>query len=182
MNELIIRYGAWGALLAAVFAWAGAGFFGWTIMQDERIRTESVQSAQEFSTRKDSAVRVHALAVDTASARARLDDLLNVGVVSAVDVLEGVAKVAKVDVKLSNTQSDSVGVQSGPSSVKAIGFVVSAQGNFASMMRLLALFETLPLPSSITRFDLERTSGTSGASPWRLNAYIRVLTTADISS
>lgn len=182
MNELIIRYGAWGMLLAALGAWAGAGFFWWTIMQDESIRTESIQSARQFSIRHDSAVRMHALAVDTEGARARLDNLLNVDVLSAVDALEGAAKMAKVDVKLGNAQSDSLGVQSGPSSLKAIGFVVSAQGSFASLMRLLTLFETLPLPSSITRFDLEHTSGVSDASSWRLNAYIRVLTTADISS
>lgn len=180
MNELVIRYGAWAALCAAIFVSAGAGFFWWTTMEDERIRAETIQNAREFSTRHDSAVRMHALAVDTALARTRLDDLLDTDVISAVEMLEGAGKAAKVKIQLSDAQSDT-GVQSG-SNVKAVGFVVSAEGSFASLMRLLTLLETLPLPSSLTRFDLEHTSGGSEANSWRLNSYIRVLTTADISS
>lgn len=181
MNESLLRYGAWGVLFAALLGWAGVGLFAWAIARDESVRTENIRSAREDSARHEVAVRLHALAADTERERARLRGLLDVDVLSAVDTLEAAAKAAKVRIQLSDAQADSAGAQSGRSNVKAIGFVVSGEGSYAALSRLLALFETLPLASSLPRFDLEHIAGGSGG-PWRLNAYIRVLTTADISS
>ncbi len=182
MNEPAIRYLSWVALALALLSWTGVGWFVFTIMQDKNDRTARLQNTQEFSTRHDVAVRAHALAVDTASERARLDEILNVDIISAIDMIEAAGKAAKVNMQLSNAQPESA-PSSGGGKVQAVGFVVSGQGNFASLMRILRLFETLPLPSTLSRFDLEHVPGSgSDTGSWRLNAYIRILTTAGVSS
>lgn len=179
MSERIINIGSWFALALALAALAGAGYFGWQISKDKLARAEALQSAQESATRREAAARVHALAVDTQAQRERLKGFLDVDVLSAVEVIEAAARAAKVKMEVGSAQSENA--PSGSDSVKAVGFHVSAEGSFAALMRALQLFETLPLPSSVVRFELERASGSTGA-PWRMNAYIRVLTTAPVSS
>jgi hypothetical protein len=63
--------------------------------------------------------------------------------------------------------------------LQAVAFVVQAQGSFSSLMKLVALFEHLPLVSSVGEIDLERTAAANQkAGLWHLTARIRVLTTA----
>lgn len=180
MNERVITYGSWIALLVALLSVFGVSFFGWTIVRDESERIINVQSAQEYAIKKDVAVRTQALAVDTKDARDRLDELMDVEIISAVDILESAAKAARVGMELGSAQPENA--PAGAEGVKAVGFYVSATGSYVAVTRALMLFETLPLPSSVERFDIERASGAGGATSWRLNAHIRVLTTASISS
>lgn len=178
-------YTQWFLLGLALIAWAAVGLFAWTITSDEADRLMHTENANTASTKRASAVRTHALALDTEKQGAELGNLLNVDVVSAAYTIEAVGKSAGVSVQLGDAVPENVPTTSDTVPIKAVGFTVEAQGKFSALMRAAKLFETLPLPSTLVRLDLEHTPSSQGSKPtdqWHLNAYIRVLTTSDISS
>ena len=170
---------------ACVLAWAAVVYFAWTIRSDEIARAASIQNIQESSVKGASAVRMHALAEETTKERAQLEELLKGDVVSIANMIEAVGKTVGVEMKLGAAQQESAPTSDANVRINAVGFVVEAQGKFSALMRAAQMFETLPIPSSIIRLDIERTPNSargSAAASWHMNAYIRVLTTADISS
>ncbi len=169
---------SWVALAAAVLSWLCVGYFAWTISADEVRRTEAIQTAQQTALRHDVAVRLHALVQDTAGDRARLDALLATDVVSAVELIEGAGKAAGISAQLGNAAPESAPTVPNLS-VDAVGFVVAGEGTFAELMHALQLFETLSLPSSIRRFDLEHLPD-AGAT-WTMNTSVSLLTSSTLS-
>lgn len=165
-------------LVLALLAWAGVGYFAWTISADEARRITDIQTAQQSALRHDVAIRLHALVQDTAADRAQLETLLTTDIVSAVELIEGAGKAAGINAQLGNAAPESAPTTPNLS-VDAVGFVVAGEGTFPKLMHALWLFETLPLPSSIRRFDLEHLpdAGTS----WTMNTSIRLLTSSTLS-
>lgn len=185
--KIKVTYLVWILFPAAVLAWAAVGLFAWIIATDEVDRALYVQVMQETESKEAIATRLHAIVQDTAEQRAQLDSILRMDVVSIVDMIEEVGKAAGVRITVSNAIPENVppSQAAGGAGIIATGFVVEAQGRFSTLMRVVQLFETLPIPSTLGRLDMERTAkpGNLGTSDtWRMNAYIRVLTTADISS
>lgn len=168
-------------LTLAVVAWGLVALFAWTISVDEAARSASAGDEQKAVVTNAVALRMHALAQETAGDGETLKKLLNVDVVSASYMIEEVGKIAGVAVKLSDAQPENAQAADG-SVAKAVGFVVAADGKFPALMHAARLFETLPIPSSVTRLDIERTPQPSGkpSGIWHMNVYIRVLTTSDI--
>lgn len=171
------------AVILALAAWALVGYFAWTIAEDEGRRVADGREAQLVIIRDAQAVRTHALALDAAQDGAKLKSLLDLDVVSVSNMIEEVGRTAGVKVKLGDAQSER-GAASDGLAIRAVGFIVTAEGRFQELLHVLRLFETLPIPSSVTRLDIERGPKSSGGAPslWHMNVYIRVLTTSDISS
>lgn len=171
----------------AFLAWAVVGLFAWTIQSDEVDRALYVQTTQESESKEASAIRLHSIAQDTREERATLEGIFRTDVVSIVNLIETTGKAAGVKVTVSSVIPESAPPTQAAASagIVATGFIIEAQGKFSALMHVLQLFETFPLPSTIGRLDIEyvpnaRESGLSGI--WRMNAYIRVLTTPDASS
>ena len=167
----------------ALITWCVVGFFAWTINTDQIQRLETLSDAQRATIIGASSIRTHALALDTAPQRAELKKLLDVDVVEAANTIESVGKAAGVSLKLGDALPETRPVSEGVT-LKAVGFVVEADGKFSALMRAATLLENLSLPSSITRLNIERAPKTSDSAPglWHMSVYIRVLTTSDISS
>lgn len=178
-------YIAWLLLGVAVLAWAATGWFSWTISSVEAQRANDIEEAQRSSAQQNTVVRIHALVQDTTVQRAELDQLLTTDVVSVANTLKGIGNAAGVNVTLSGavpeTSSDPA---SANSDIQVVGFSLQADGTFAALMHAEELLETLPLASSVDRVDIQRAPTQAGAPNglWHLNAFIRVLTTAPISS
>ena len=178
-------YIAWLLLGVAVLAWTATGWFSWTISSVEAQRANDIEEAQRSSAQQNTVVRIHALVQDTTAQRAELDQLLTTDVVSAANTLKGIGSAAGVKVTLSGavpeTSSDPT---SANSNIQVVGFSLQADGTFAALMRVEQLLETLPLASSVDRVDLQRTPSQAGAQSgtWHMEAFVRVLTTAPISS
>jgi hypothetical protein len=179
-------YMQWFALCLALLAWVGVWFFAQAIAQDESDRAAAVAAAQESSAQTDSSVRMHALTQDTAQERAQLDALLNVDVVSAANMIEAAGTAAGAAVTLGDAVPENAPTSApGGSAIQAVGFIVDAQGTFPALMRAAELFETLPIPSTLTQLDIQQVPNPAGAgasNQWHMSAYIRVLTTSNISS
>ncbi len=167
----------------ALIAWGLVGYFAWTINVDEGKRLADAREAQMMTIANAHAVRTHALALDTAEESAQLKALLNVDIVSAAYMIEGVGRASGITVKLGDALPEGTSVSDG-SAPKAVGFIVTADGRFTALLRAVRLLETLPVPSNVTRIDFEHARGSSGAASnlWHMNVYVRILTTSDISS
>ena len=185
--KIKITHLAWLLFPMALLAWAAVGLFAWTIQSDEIDRALQVQTTQESEDREATAIRIHSIARDTVEERTQLDKIFRTDVVSIVDLIETTGTAAGVKVTVRNVIPESAPPTQAAASagIVATGFVIEAQGKFSTLMHVLQLFETLPIPSTLGRLDIEYVpdSGGSGlSSAWRLNAYIRVLTTSDVSS
>lgn len=167
----------------ALIAWGLVGYFAWTINADESNRLADAREAQMATIANAHAVRTHALALDTAGESEQLKTLLGVDVVSAAYMIEGVGRISGVTVRLGDALPEGASSSDGLAP-KTVGFIATADGKFTALLRAARLFETLPIPSNVTRVDIERAPRSSGdtSSLWHMNVYIRVLTTSDISS
>lgn len=165
----------------ALMAWGAVGYFAWTIDADENQRAQSARDAQMTTIQNAQAIRTHALALDAALDGEKLKGLLDVDVVSASYLIEEVGRATGVKVRLSAAQPEG-NVESGILPLKAVGIVVTADGRFSDLLRVVRLIETLPVPSSVTRLDIERAPKSSGntSGVWHLNVYVRILTTTQI--
>lgn len=176
-------YIALGLGVATLIAWGGVAFFQQSVQTMEAQLITEAQNAQQSSLQQSLAVRTRAVAQETAPARARLEQVLAVDVGSAATLLQDTGKTTRVAVKLSNALPEAPpsapAVNSGPS-VQAVGFSLEADGTFSALVRTAQLLETLPLASRVERLDIQ--TGGTAAAPWRMNVYIRVLTTSAISS
>jgi cytoskeletal protein RodZ len=167
-------------LLLACAAWAGVVYFDFAISGAEAQYQADTQTSQQSSTAQNSSVSTHAVAQDTAAARAQLDTLLTPNVASIANTLRGIGSTTGVTVKLGGALPENTpAVSPGGVTIQALAFSLEADGSFEALMRTEALIETLPLPSSVERFDIQNTSG---ADAWHMSVSIRVLTTSAISS
>lgn len=172
---------SWIALALAFCAWAGVVFFALHIQAAEVARATALTNAQQSSTVQYSSVRMHATAQDTAGERSALQQSLASDIVTVVTLLEGVGKTAGATFKLSGALPEAApaGLPAG-SSIQAVGFAIEADGKFAALMRVVQLLETLPVPSSVVRFDLQHTPG--GSDTWHLSIYVKVLMSSTTAS
>lgn len=177
MSAHAIKYTAWFLLVSAIAAWVGVGFFGWVIARDRAALVQKRQTAQEQSLQYEAAARIHAMAQGTTQERTRVENILNAGVVSAADTIESAGKASGVRITLGGATPENTSVKIPGMSVQGIGFAVDGEGSFSALVRAVQLFETLPLPSVLRRYELERSSSASGGK-WTMHAYITMLTTA----
>lgn len=184
--KIKITYLAWLLFPTAILAWIFVGLFAWTIQSDEADRVLHMQTIQESESKEVAAIRLHSIVQDTREERTKLENIFRMDVVSVVNLIEATGKAAGVKVTVSNVIPESAPpTQTAASAgIIATGFVIEAQGKFSTLMHALQLLETLPVPSTIGRFDIEYISnaGSGSSGVWSMNAYIRVLTTLDTSS
>ncbi len=171
------------AVILTLIAWGLVGYFARTISEYESTRVADAREVQLAAVMNAQAARTRALALDTAPQGAELKALLDVDIVSASYTIEEVGRAAGVKVKLGDAQPEGNLVSDGLP-LKAVGFIVTADGKFPALLHAARLLEALPIPSSVTRLDIERAPKSSGTASnlWHMNVYIRVLTTSDISS
>ena len=176
-----IRYISWLALVLALVAWALLGYFAWAIYTGEGDRVANMQMEEQSSSEGASALRMHAIAQDTAREREKLTALVAIDVVSAAGQIESVGKAAGIEVKLGNALPE-VGTPAQENArVQTIGFTIQAEGKFSALMRTAELLQTLPLASHVDRLDIQRAPGETAAK-WRMNVYIKVLTSGQTPS
>ncbi|MDP2648666.1 MAG: hypothetical protein U1D26_01185 [Patescibacteria group bacterium] len=180
-----LTYIAWAFALIALISCVAVVYFAQMIANQEVEHADARTQADAATTREAARIRAGALVRDTVLPRGKLESYLQADVIEIVDLVKAAGKSAGVSLQLSSALPESfpaVQPVSGPS-VNAIGFVVQGQGSFSSLMHAERLFESLPVAASVNRLDISRNPGSKGSSgDWNMNVYIRVLTTAPISS
>jgi len=179
-------YIAWIVVALAVCAYTAVAYFALMVAQERQDRGILAVDMQQASVRQASTARLRALVASTIAQRQTLDGFIPSDVLSVAELIQGAGKSAGVALKVSNAKSeDSVRASSDVRSLHAIGFAVQAQGSFPSLMQALAILETLPIATSVQRFEIQRTSAIgemASATSWHLDVYIRVLSTIPVSS
>lgn len=185
MNKPTSTYMAYGALAAAACAWIAVGYFAVVI---QNAHTEYIERMADVAAQTDQAAeraRLHVLASGNLERSSKLDAIVAPDVSSIIDAIRSVGAAAGAPVKISAALPGVV--PKNQKDIHAVAFVIESAGGFSSMMRVLSLFESLPVASSIEAVDLSRetedVAPTVRASrPWRMNLKLRVLTTAAVSS
>jgi hypothetical protein len=185
MNKSTSIYVAYGALAATACVWIGVGFFA-NHIQNKRIAytARMAEAAQQANVAADAA-KLRILANNNIERASKLDAIMSSDVPMIVETIKSVGTAAGVSIKISGALPTTV--PKNQKGVQAVAFILESTGSFSAMMRALALFESLPLPSSIEIVDLSREGQGGGASSrtppsWHLNLKLRVITTATVSS
>lgn len=181
MRTLTSPYFAWAALIGALFAWLGVGYFVWAIASEKAVRSELELSTEQAVVQQSAAIRLRTVARETKEARQKLDKVASVDVVEMLDLVEEVARASKIPLKINQALSEA---PTDPSSrLHAAAFAIEAEGSFQEIMHVLALLEALPVPSSLTDVQFERLpSGSSKRPAWRVVSQVRFFTSTDIAS
>lgn len=156
-------------LLAAIVAWTGFGGLIFQVANERADYAEALSRSEEEATRGESAARLRTSVESTEAERAALESLLNISILRAVEVIEQAGRAAGAsDVRI----GEATPVSSEAGKVATVSIVVNASGSFATIMRTIALFETLPIPATLQQFELEKIDK---ANTWRLTVRLRVL-------
>lgn len=150
-----------------------------SIQTQAQVSATNVAQSEQQVDRAARTLRLSGIVADTKDERERLDTLIQPDVVSIVDTIEAAGAAARVKATVSDALPQGISRElPGGQPLQAVAFVVQAQGSFSSLMKLLALFEHLPLVSSVEEVDLEQSSAANPkTATWHLTARIRVLTT-----
>lgn len=169
------------ALIAmlALFVWGSVGYFAWTISAEAEAHRSTIAGMEQKTAEHAFALRLHALARETKNERLRLEEISRTDLAGILDGIERLSKDSGVSVEITQAPSIST-VES--STMRVLSLSVETLGTFAQVARVVALLETMPIPSTVDELRFERTSGADGAarSSWRMIASVRFLTTADI--
>lgn len=175
-------YLAYGAIAVALCAWIGVGFFAMLIRTRHAGYIDRMAEVVKQTELAADGARLHVLASGNLERSSKLDAIVASEVHVIIDTIRSVGTSAGVPVKISGALPASV--PKGQKDMHAVAFVLESTGSFSSMMRVLALFDTLPLPSSIELVDLSREAAppppARPSQVWRLNLKLRVITTAAV--
>ena len=182
MRRPLLTYLSFAALLLALCAWAAAIFFLSDISSRLTARAQALSSSSIQNAQQVNLIELHAIAQDTASGRAALDQLVGTDVVGIANAIQTAGQTAGTKTIIGSATA--LSHQDKTSGVSSLEFVVQSTGTFAQVWRAAQLFGTLPLPASVEELDFEEMPGTGAAAngSWQLTARIMVLTSAQISS
>lgn len=141
---------------------------------------ESLTTVEQEDERSSLALRMKSLAEGTALERKEFEALTNADIVVLVSAIEGIGASSGARVSIPSASPEGSVEIPNSSPLGAYSFVVEARGSFSAVMHALMLLEQLPYISSIQTTEFEEPSDEENGT-WRMNARIRVLTTADPS-
>ncbi|MBM3260950.1 hypothetical protein FJY93_00865 [Candidatus Kaiserbacteria bacterium] len=182
MNKPISTYLAYGSFAVAVAVWAAVGYFGSTVQGEQSAYLGRIIEAGEQAQKVAANARLHVLATNHKDNALRIDAYMAPDASMIIDSIKSVGTAAGVPVKISSALPGVV--PKNQKNLHAVVFLIESTGSLDSLMRALALFDALPLPSSVESVDLSEEENQSGrtAKTWRMNARIRVFTTEAVSS
>lgn len=155
-------------ILVAVLSWTGFGGLVWQLREQRAEYASALERSKEDALRGESAARLRSSVESSETERAAIESLVDISILRAVEVIEQAGRAAGAsDVSIGEATPSSA-----PEGLSAIVIVVNASGSFSTLMRAIALFETLPIPAALEQFELQKIDQTN---TWRLTARLRVL-------
>lgn len=157
---------AWGFLILALLAWGGFAYMVKSLGDARHAYADAVVIAQQESERGEMVQRLRAVVQSTQVERASLEGSVSATILQAVQTIEAAGQAAGAS---NVTIGGANPVANPPKGLAVYSIAVTAQGSFASLMRTVALFETLPIPSTIEQFEIGK-----GEKNWNLTARLQV--------
>jgi|GEM_PF-2946911 len=176
------NYIALSALTFALLLWGVALVFGLQITKEEAIRDSLLVRVQEEEAQQAGLLKIRTLARETSDERVALEQIADRDIVEVLDIVESVARDAKIPIKVGETLT--AGASDASTPLRSASLVVEAQGTFAQVIHAIGFLESLPLPSMLTELHLEEVptnENVKSKNPqWRIIARLNILTTAEL--
>lgn len=178
-----LSFVSWILLIVSVCAWGAVVYAGSHILDSSIERGAAASNADQQADRVAYALRVHALAEDSAKDRASMESLMSTDIVTIAKQIEDTGRSANVNASVSSANPETGAKElPGGAPLRAVSFVVQLQGSYSALLHAAKLFETFPIPSQIQDIELERISqGDAATQSWHMTLRLRVLTTSDIT-
>ena len=174
---------SWSLLLLGITAWVGVVLFYGVIEGKKTERTDRLLKIEQSAKLQISAARIKALANETTETRTALDEVTSVDILSAVKTIEGAGKSIGLSVHIVSASPS--GAFSKTNTLHTVSFALESQGSYSSIVRLMKLFESLPLLSMIENVELRSESDPSKPDPkalWHLDLRLKLFTSSNVTS
>lgn len=170
-----IRLLSWGTVFVAFLLWVAVFWTLWRLLDIESAWVVRAADVEQVAAREVALSRLRSLARDTKEERGALKERVSVDVIRAVDVIEDAGEASGVELKIGGAVAENVPGARASSPTRSLALVISAQGTFSRLVHVLALLETLPIPSELLKVELRKVSGSK--SDWTLSTRVLVITT-----
>lgn len=177
--------GSWVALVLAVIAWGGAGYFIWSVLGLQQAHDQYVGNAQAATIEQTQSAQVRSIARETINERAALERVASIELLAAVNMIESIGDTAGVKVQVRDAQTEKTIVgKAGTPPINVVNLSVQTQGSYATVMRVFEMMETLPIPVVVQRASFIRSQAADSGKAvlWNLDVGLKLFTTATISS
>ena len=170
-------------LLVALLAWAGVFFFAQSIHSRQETTAKVIDDYTQAHTSSESINQMRALVLATESTRAQIHHVVNIDILSLVEMIETAGADAGVVVRVANATPDNTPVKnnSNQKGVSNIRFSIEGQGTFPKLYTALGLLENLSLPTQIEEVIFVR-QGENVNMPWAMQVRMRVVTALPLNS
>ncbi|OGG44979.1 hypothetical protein A2673_02700 [Candidatus Kaiserbacteria bacterium RIFCSPHIGHO2_01_FULL_50_13] len=157
-------------VVVACIAWAAVFWVGWRVWSAEDVLALQASDMEQTAAREASLTRLRTLVRETRAEREEMRERASDDLIHVVQIIEDLGNVSDVPLDVG-----SAAVEDGSDSAafRSVSLVVRARGTFVALAHTVELLDTLPHPSELLQFQLEKTPGASG--PWALTARIRVV-------
>lgn len=170
MNISRITLFAYGVLALTCMAWGLVFWVGWRVWSAEDVIALQVSNTEQVAAREASVMLLRSLVRETRSEREELHERAANDVIQAVQVIEDAGKTAGISFEMGNAVAEE---ENARANIRTITLTVKARDTFSRLAYAVALLETLPIPSELFQFQLEKASGATGE--WALTAHVRVI-------
>ncbi|HEY4520090.1 MAG TPA: hypothetical protein VJH33_03595 [Candidatus Paceibacterota bacterium] len=174
MHTRNIRPRAWGVAILACVLWVGVLFLVWQLQGVEDVWALKAVDSEQVAAREMMLAQLRTLVRETKGEREALMNLASVDVIHAIDVIEDAGLASGVTLDIGGAVADDT-VFGRVSQTRTLALVVRAQSTFPRLVHMVALLETVSIPSEILHVELKKVSGST--SDWTLSARVRVTTT-----
>ena len=181
-NSLQVR--SWIFLLVAALMWAGTIYFIVVLLQMEGERAKYAAEAAEANVQQGQAAQLRVLARETQQARSVLDQISNIDVLSAVNLIESIS-ASDGSVRVESAQAVKTATKAGTNQMNVVDLYARTEGSFSYVMKVIKALENVPLPAAIQQIDLSHIPVDSNTrtknDTWQLNIRLRFYTTSTLS-
>ncbi len=174
---------SWIVIALALAAWGGVFASAYMIRSTAIQRSNDTKDALTKANQAALNNRVQTLAENTKESRDQLAAIAGSDVVGVIDVIDAAGKRAGLNAKVSDAAvGGTQQLGKNGDTLRAVVFNVQGEGSFAQVMHAAALYEKLPLLSSIDQMDIEKIQTTDPKAPaWRIAVRIRVQTLISVA-
>lgn len=161
---------AYGVFALTCIAWGFVFWIGWRVWNAEDVIALQASNVEQVAAREASLMRLRSFVRETRLEREELRKRAANDIIQAVQVIEGAGKTAGILFEIGDAVSEEDNVKA---NIRTISLTVKARDTFARLTHAIALLETLPIPSKLFQFQLEKVPGTN--EEWTLAARTHIV-------
>lgn len=166
---------AWGSVVVSIALWVSFGLLVWQLAEARAHVSQRESDLIARDERDRMSAQLQTLMRDTREERETLANLSSVDALAAAATIEAVGKKAGVTVSIASAVSNEA-QEGSTNNLRAVTFVANAEGDFARLMRVAQLLETLPFPSRVQSYEFSAQDvSKTQKNAWRMSVHIHAI-------